>query len=93
MGRPSVHNWVQYNGEIGKYNVKFERDPRAVAQKGPVVRKTYRYQLQGPNAMKTMEKVLRKTPPDLKFFNMTGMTIAGKESSRAAAWHGRTAGL
>ena len=29
VGRPSVHNWVQYQGETGKYNVKFERDERA----------------------------------------------------------------
>ena len=79
VGRPSVHNWVQYHGETGKYNVKFERDERAAARTGPIVRKVYRYQVQGPNAMKTMEKVLGKTPPDLKFFNMTTMTIAGKK--------------
>jgi glycine cleavage system aminomethyltransferase T len=78
VGRPPVLNWVQYQGEIGKYNVKFERDERAAAPTGPIVRKVYRYQVQGPNAMKTMEKVLGKTPPDLKFFNMTRMTIAGK---------------
>ena len=70
---------LQYQGEIGKYNVKFERDERAAARTGPIVRKAYRFQVQGPNAMKTMEKVLGKTPPDLKFFNMTTMTIAGKK--------------
>jgi glycine cleavage system aminomethyltransferase T len=79
VGRPSVHNWVQYNGEIGKYNVKFERDERSVARPGPIVRKAYRYQVQGPNAMKTIEKVMGKTPPDLKFFNMTTIAIAGKK--------------
>ena len=59
--------------------MKFERDERAAARTGPMVRKAYRYQVQGPNAMKTMEKVLGKTPPDLKFFNMTTMTIAGRK--------------
>src|ERR1700690_4105572 len=56
VGRPSVHNWLQYQGETGKYNVKFERDERAAARTGPMVRKAYRYQVQGPNAMKAMEK-------------------------------------
>jgi syringate O-demethylase len=79
VGRPSVHNWVQYNGEVGKYNVKFERDERSVARSGPIVRKAYRYQVQGPNAMKTIEKVTGKPAPDLKFFNMTTITIAGKK--------------
>jgi len=79
VGRPSVHNWVQYNGEIGKYNVKFERDERSVARPGPIVRKAYRYQVQGPNAMKTIEKVTGKPAPELKFFNMTSITIAGRK--------------
>jgi syringate O-demethylase len=79
VGRPSVHNWVQYNGEVDKYNVKFERDPRAAAQKGPVVRKAYRYQLQGPYAMKLTEKVMGKPAPELKFFHMTTIAIAGKK--------------
>ncbi len=79
VGRPSVHNWVQYNGQTGKYNVKFERDERAVAQKGSVVRKTYRYQLQGPNAMKLTEKVMGKPAPELKFFHLTTIPIAGRK--------------
>jgi syringate O-demethylase len=79
VGRPSVHNWVQYNGEKGRYNVKFERDERAVVQKGPVVRKAYRYQVQGPNAMKVIEKVTGQPAPTLKFFHMTSIDIAGKK--------------
>ncbi len=79
VGRPSVHNWVQYNAEVGKYSVKFERDPRAAAQKGPIVRKAYRFQLQGPNAMKLTEKVMGKPAPELKFFYLTTITIAGKK--------------
>jgi syringate O-demethylase len=79
VGRPSVHNWVQYNGQIGKYDVKFDRDERAAAQKGPVVRRAYRYQVQGPNAMKVMEKVLGNPAPELKFFHMTSITVAGRK--------------
>src|SRR4051812_12679647 len=35
VGRPSVHNWVQYNAEIGKYKVTTERDERAAVRQGP----------------------------------------------------------
>jgi glycine cleavage system aminomethyltransferase T len=81
VGRPSVHNWVQYHCETGGYNAKCTRDERAAAQKGPVVRQAYRFQVQGPNAMKLMEKVVHGTVPDLKFFNMGVVTIAGKTVS------------
>ena len=59
--------------------MKFERDERSAARVNPVARKTYRFQVQGPNAMKVMQKVLGKAPPDLKFFNMCDMVIAGKK--------------
>ena len=78
VGRPSVHNWVQYHCETGGYNVKLERDERTVARPGPIVRKAYRYQVQGPNALKVIEKVTGKTVPDVKFFNMTDFQIAGR---------------
>jgi glycine cleavage system aminomethyltransferase T len=77
IGRPAVHNWVQFHAETGGYDVSCERDERTAARPGPVVRRTYRFQIQGPNAMKTMHKVLGKAPPELKFFNMTQITIAG----------------
>jgi glycine cleavage system aminomethyltransferase T len=78
VGRPSVHNWVQYNCETGGYRAKVTRDERAASQKGPVVRQTYRYQVQGPNALMVMEKVLGSPVPELRFFQMTTFTIAGK---------------
>src|SRR5215469_12594943 len=78
VGRPSVHNWVQYHCETGGFKAKVTRDERAAAQKGPVVRKTYRYQIQGPTALKVMEKVLNGPVPEVKFFQMANFTIAGK---------------
>jgi glycine cleavage system aminomethyltransferase T len=78
VGRPSVHNWVQYHCETGGYNAKCERDERAAARQGPIVRKAYRFQLQGPNAMKVVAKLTGAPAPDIKFFNMTSMKIAGR---------------
>ena len=79
VGRPSVHNWVQYNLEKGGYNAKTTRDERAAAQKGPISRKAYRFQVQGPNALKVMEKVTGGAVPEVKFFQMTMFTIAGRK--------------
>ena len=79
VGRPSVHNWVQYHAETGGYNVKLDRDERTVARAdNKVERKQYRFQVQGPNALSVVEKATGKPVPDVKFFNMTEFTIAGK---------------
>ena len=78
VGRPSVHNWVQYHCETGKYNVRLERDERTAARSGPIVRKAYRYQVQGPNALKVMEAVTGKPVPNVKFFHMADFQIAGR---------------
>ena len=77
VGRPSVHNWVQYHADAGRYNVKLERDERSVARSGPIVRKAYRYQVQGPNAMMVIERATGKPAPELKFFHLTTLTISG----------------
>jgi syringate O-demethylase len=78
VGRPPVHNWVQFHAETGGYNVKCERDERSVARVNPVDRKVYRYQVQGPNALKVMENATGKPVPEVKFFNMTTFTIKGR---------------
>jgi vanillate/3-O-methylgallate O-demethylase len=76
VGRPSAHNWVQYHGETGDYEVTFDRDERtAVNPTGK--RKLYRFQVQGPNAMQVLEKVTGGPLPEIKFFNMGEITIAG----------------
>ncbi|HEX4133747.1 MAG TPA: hypothetical protein VHY84_03920 [Bryobacteraceae bacterium] len=78
VGRPAVHNWVQYHCETGGYNAKVSRDERSAAKDGPPVRRDYRYQVQGPNAVKVMEKVTGAPVPDVKFFHMHNFTVAGR---------------
>ncbi|HEY7380404.1 MAG TPA: hypothetical protein VH572_04295 [Gaiella sp.] len=76
VGRPSAHNWVQYHAETGGYDVKVERDERtAVNPTGR--RRLYRYQVQGPNALQVLERATGGPLPDIKFFNMGELTIAG----------------
>ena len=88
VGRPSAHNWVQFHGETGGYDVTFERDERtAVNPTGK--RKLYRFQVQGPNAMQVLEKAAG-TLPDTKFFNWDWIEIAGK---RVRALHHGMSGV
>jgi len=77
VGRIPALNWVTYHAQTGKYDVKVELDQRS-ALRTDGRRKSYRFQVQGPNAMKVIAKLIGKTPPELKFFNMTTLTIAGK---------------
>ena len=74
VGRPPAGNWVHYNLETGKYNAKAERDERSAVNQGR--RKFYRYQIQGPNAGKLVEKLTRQAVPDIRFFNMGLLKIA-----------------
>jgi vanillate/3-O-methylgallate O-demethylase len=67
---------VQYHAETGGYDVKVERDERtAVNPTGR--RRLYRYQVQGPNALQVLERATGGPLPDIKFFNMGELTIAG----------------
>jgi glycine cleavage system aminomethyltransferase T len=75
VGRPSAHNWVQYHGETGEYDVSFERDERAAVN--PRNRTLYRYQVQGPNALELLEKANGEPLPEIKFFNMGWVTVGG----------------
>ncbi|HVA30228.1 MAG TPA: hypothetical protein VMU58_03085 [Gaiellaceae bacterium] len=75
VGRPSAHNWVQYHGETGNYDVTFERDERSAVN--PAGRRLYRFQVQGPTANEVLKKVAGGSLPEIKFFNMGEITIAG----------------
>ena len=78
VGRPSAHNWVQYHAETGGYDVTIERDERtAVNPSGR--RKIYRFQVQGPTATQTLEQATGRPLPEIKFFNMGEIAIAGHE--------------
>jgi len=77
VGRPPAHNWVQYNLETGGYDAKAERDERSFVNQGK--RKVFRYQVQGPNAAKVMEKVTGKPVPDIRFFYLDTFKIAGRD--------------
>jgi vanillate/3-O-methylgallate O-demethylase len=81
VGRAPSANWIQFHGETGGYNVKIEKDDRSPSRPmgKPVIRKSYRFQIQGPNAWKVIEKLNGGPLPDLKFFHMDQMNLAGRK--------------
>ena len=77
VGRPSAHDWVQYHAETQDYDVEVQRDERtAVNPSGR--RELYRFQLQGPTAMEILEKASGGPLPEIKFFNLGELGIAGR---------------
>ncbi|MEX0590521.1 MAG: aminomethyl transferase family protein [Xanthobacteraceae bacterium] len=77
VGRPPAENWVQYHVQKGGYKASAERDERSAVNQGR--RKFFRYQVQGPNALKVVERATGRPTPDIRFFNMGVLSIAGRE--------------
>ena len=81
VGRAPAASWIEFHGETGGYNVKITKDDRSPSNpKGKaVIRTCYRYQIQGPNAWKVIEKLNGGPLPEIKFFNMGYMSILGRK--------------
>lgn len=81
VGRVPTVNWVQFHAETGDHDVTLERDDRSPPRPGKnaVVRRHYRYQIQGPNAPQILERLNGEPLPEIKFFNMGTMNVAGRE--------------
>ncbi|MBB5698019.1 syringate O-demethylase [Sphingomonas yantingensis] len=79
VGRAPTIEWVEYHAATGDWDVTVERDERTAVRPDPENRKNYRFQLQGPNAMAVLQVAMGQTPPDLKFFHMARINIAGVE--------------
>lgn len=81
VGRAPTANWIQFHTETGGYDVKMVHDARSPSRPmgKPVTRICYRYQIQGPKAEQLIEKLNGGPYPDIKFFNMGVINIAGRE--------------
>ncbi len=80
VGRAPPCNWVTFHAKTGGYNVTVNYDDRSPSRPDgkPVVRKSYRYQIQGPKAKNVIEKLNGGPFPDIKFFNMDVIKIKGR---------------
>ncbi len=81
VGRAPSVNWLEFHAETGGHDITVERDDRSPSRPGgkPVVRKHYRFQVQGPNAPQILEKLNGGPVPDIKFFNMGVINVAGRQ--------------
>ncbi|HXY50374.1 MAG TPA: aminomethyltransferase family protein [Terriglobales bacterium] len=81
VGRAPAANWIQFHAETGGYDVNIEKDDRSPsnAKGNAVIRSCYRYQIQGPNAPQILEKLNGGPVPDIKFFHMDVINIAGRK--------------
>src|SRR5579871_4353268 len=79
VGRAPAANWIMFHAETGGYDVSVVKDDRSPSRPmgKPVVRKFYRFQIQGPNAKPIIEKLNGGPFPDIKFFHMGAIDIRG----------------
>jgi len=81
VGRAPASNWLRYHAATGGYDLDVELDDRSPMRPmgKPVTRSVWRFQIQGPSALAIIEKLNGGPLEKLKFFNMSTMTIAGRE--------------
>ncbi|MEE8495767.1 MAG: hypothetical protein V3S21_04745 [Xanthomonadales bacterium] len=81
VGRAPCANWIEFQAATGGYDVVLEKDDRSPSHPDgkAVVRKCYRFQIQGPNAKLLIEKLNGGPFPDIKFFNLDYINIAGRQ--------------
>ncbi len=81
VGRAPAANWLMYQAASGGYDVEVIKDDRSPSRPmgKPVKRVNWRFQIQGPNAWKIIEKLHGGPLESLKFFNMSEMNIAGRK--------------
>jgi vanillate/3-O-methylgallate O-demethylase len=82
VGRAPAANWINFHAQTGGYNVKVTYDDRSPSRPmgKAVVRALYRYQIQGPNAWQVINKLNGGPAPEIKFFNLGSIKIAGRET-------------
>ncbi len=76
VGIPPSINWVHHHATSGAFDVVLWRDDNSLVRPGDPV--LYRYQVQGPRALDVMRKAIGEEPPELRFFGMTHLSIAGR---------------
>jgi vanillate/3-O-methylgallate O-demethylase len=83
VGRAPSANWIEFHADTGGYDVSITKDDRSPGDpKGrAVTRKSYRFQIQGPNAWQVIERLHGAPPPDVRFFHVDTININGRPVS------------
>jgi glycine cleavage system aminomethyltransferase T len=75
VGTPSASHWAAFRASTGDYDVEVTFDPPKSMNPNPRLR--FRFQLQGPAALKIIENAIGAPMPKIKFFNIGEFEIAG----------------
>lgn len=71
-------NWIEYQAQTGQWDVTVERDNNT--SDNPTGERTkFRFQLDGPNAGAIFDEVVEGGAPEIKFFRVATVKIAGVE--------------
>lgn len=73
VGPSAAANWLQYQAEVGRYDVQVTRDERTADNPGP--RRTFRYEIEGPNAWNIIERAHGGPLERAPFFRMMEFTL------------------
>jgi vanillate/3-O-methylgallate O-demethylase len=76
VGAPFASDWLLYHAQTTRHDVSATKDDNWSVGQRP--RHSFRLQIQGPNALPLMQEATGGALPDIKFFHMGDMTIAGK---------------
>ncbi|MCM2452348.1 vanillate/3-O-methylgallate O-demethylase [Agrobacterium vitis] len=81
VGRAPTSNWLMFCAAYGKWNVRLKHDPRSPSRpEGErVLRTHYRYQIQGPDAPKILEKINGGPVPEIKFFHVDWINVGSRK--------------
>ena len=80
VGRAPTANWVKFQAAIGEWKVRLIHDPRSDSRPDGerILRTHYRFQIQGPDATKVLEKMNGGPVPDIKFFHVDWINVGSK---------------
>jgi len=80
VGRAPTANWTKFQAAIGNWKVRLNHDPRSDSRPDGerVMRTHYRFQIQGPDAPKVLEKMNGGPVPDIKFFHVDTINVGSK---------------
>ncbi|MCP5143970.1 MAG: aminomethyl transferase family protein [Gammaproteobacteria bacterium] len=76
-GMPLI-NWVEYNAQLGNYDVTLERDNNT-ARNPKGKRLKFRFGMDGPHAARIFEEAIEGPMPEIRFFGTATVRIAGCE--------------
>lgn len=78
VGPAGAANWLSYQAETGGYDVQITRDERTADQPSGGRRRSFRFEIEGPNVEKIIGKAHGEPIGPQKFFSMIRFTLGGR---------------